>query len=203
VQSNCIDWIKFALKCYWAKYRFPGIPVAYYLLNIWKYSLENTEGAIKLEAQWAKPVSLTLHTVLRKLYTVLSISASYQISVHLATRPIRNKNFLWRPCLLSDWDKMSIRYREPSIDASNQNSVHLPKGFQRRRYFRNLSIRNKDCLWRTCLLTDLHKMCNRYRKLYINASYQVSVHLNKWFQKKIFLEIGQSERRMDCGGHVY
>ena len=33
-------------------------------------------------------------------------------------QPIRNKNCLWWPCLLMDWDKMSNLYREPSIDAS-------------------------------------------------------------------------------------
>jgi hypothetical protein len=32
-----------------------------------------------------------------------------------------------------DRDKMSIIYRGPSIDASYQVSVHLAKGFQRRR----------------------------------------------------------------------
>jgi hypothetical protein len=40
-------------------------------------------------------------------------------------RPIRNKNCLWQPCLLMDWDEMSNLYREPSIDASYQVSVHL------------------------------------------------------------------------------
>jgi hypothetical protein len=48
-------------------------------------------------------------------------------------RSIRNKNCLWRPCLLMDQDKMSNLYRGPSIDASYQVSVHLAKGFQRRR----------------------------------------------------------------------
>jgi hypothetical protein len=34
----------------------------------------------KLEAQWAESVSLTLYSVLRKLYTEPSIGASSQIS---------------------------------------------------------------------------------------------------------------------------
>jgi uncharacterized lipoprotein len=36
-------------------------------------------------------------------------------------------------CLLTDWDEMSKLYRGPSIDASYQVSVHLAKGFQRKR----------------------------------------------------------------------
>jgi hypothetical protein len=56
-------------------------------------------------------------------------------------RPIRNKNCLWRPCLLMDRDKMSIFYRRPSIDASYQGSVHLAKRFQKRGFFfRNRQI---------------------------------------------------------------
>jgi hypothetical protein len=49
-------------------------------------------------------------------------------------QPIRNKNRLWWPCLLMDWDEMSKLYRGPSIDASYQVSVHLAKRFQRRRF---------------------------------------------------------------------
>jgi hypothetical protein len=51
----------------------------------------------------------------------------------LKNRPIRNKNYLWQPCLLMDWDKMSNLYKGPSIDASYQVSLHLAEGFQRRR----------------------------------------------------------------------
>jgi hypothetical protein len=46
-------------------------------------------------------------------------------------RPIRNKNCLWQPCLLTDHDEMSNLYRGPSIDASYQVSVHLAQGFQK------------------------------------------------------------------------
>jgi hypothetical protein len=36
----------------------------------------------------------------------------------------------------------------------------------------------------------------------IDASYQVTVHLSKRFQRIRFLEIDQSEKRISCGGHV-
>jgi hypothetical protein len=62
-------------------------------------------------------------------------------------------------------------YREPSIDASYQVSVHLAKRFQRRRFFRNQPIRNKNCLWCPCLLMDRDEMSNRNRGLSIDASY--------------------------------
>jgi hypothetical protein len=48
-------------------------------------------------------------------------------------QPIRNKNYLWWPCLLMDRDNMCNLNRGPSIDASHQISVHLAEGFQRRR----------------------------------------------------------------------
>jgi hypothetical protein len=44
-------------------------------------------------------------------------------------RPIRNKNCLWWPCLLTDRDEMSILHRGHSIDASYHASVNLAVNF--------------------------------------------------------------------------
>jgi hypothetical protein len=49
---------------------------------------------------------------------------------------------------------------------------------------------------------DGDEMSNLYRGPSIDASYQVSVHLAKWFQRRRFLEINQSETRIVCGGHA-
>ena len=94
---------------------------------------------------------------------------------------------------------------EPSIriDASYQVSVHMAKQFQRRRFFRNRPIRNKNCMWWPYLLTDRNKISNLHRGHSIDASYQVSVHLAKRFQRRRFKKIGQSETRIACGGHVW
>jgi hypothetical protein len=49
---------------------------------------------------------------------------------------------------------------------------------------------------------DRDEMSILYKGSSIDASYQVSVHLAKRFQKRRFLEIDQSETRIACGGHV-
>ena len=66
---------------------------------------------------------------------------------------------------------------EPSIhvDASYQVSVHMAKQFQRRRFFRNWPIRNKNCMWWPYLLTDQDEMSNLHREHSTDTSYQVSV----------------------------
>jgi hypothetical protein len=83
-----------------------------------------------------------------------------------------------------DRDKISNLYREPSIDATYQISVHSGKRIQRRRIFRNRPIKNKNCLWWPCLLMDRDKMSNLYKVPSIDASYQVSVHLTERFQRR-------------------
>jgi hypothetical protein len=73
------------------------------------------------------------------LYRGLSIEASYQVGSFgqavseekiFRNRPTRNKNWLWQPCLLTDWDDMSNLHRCPSIDASYKVSFHLASGFR-------------------------------------------------------------------------
>jgi hypothetical protein len=81
-------------------------------------------------------------------------------------------------------DEISNLYRGPSQDAPYQVLIHLAKWFQRRRFFRNQPIRNKNGLWRPCLLTDRDEMSNIYRGPAIDASYRVSVHLAKQFQRR-------------------
>jgi hypothetical protein len=45
-------------------------------------------------------------------------------------------------------------------------------------------------------------MSTLYTEPSIDASYQVSIHLAKRFQRRFFLEIDQSEARIAYGGHV-
>jgi hypothetical protein len=46
-------------------------------------------------------------------------------------------------------------------------------------------------------------MSNLYWEPYIDASYQVLVHLAKRFQRRKFLEIDQPETRIAYGGHIF
>jgi hypothetical protein len=53
------------------------------------------------------------------------------------------------------------------------------KAVSEEKIFRNQPIRNKNCLWWSCLLTDWDEMSNLYRGSSIDASYLVSVQLVK------------------------
>jgi hypothetical protein len=77
-----------------------------------------------------------------------------------------------------------------------------PSGFRGEDFFRNRPFRNKNCLWRPCLLTDRDKMSKLNRGSFNDASFQVSLHLAKRLQMRRFLEIEQSGTRTACGGHV-
>jgi hypothetical protein len=101
-----------------------------------------------------------------------------------------------------DRHKISNLYRGHFIDATYQISVHLGKLLQRRRFFRNQPIKNKNGMWRSCLLTDRDESSNLYKGPSIDASCQVSVHLAKRLQRRRLKKIGQSETIIACGGHV-
>ena len=124
------------------------------------------------------------------LYRGPAIDTSNQVSVHLAKRfqrrffrnqPIRNKNCLWWPCLLTDRNEMCNLSRGHSIDASC-GSFGL--AVSEEKTFKNRPIRNKNCLWRPCLLMDRDKMSNLQRGPSIDASYQVSLHLAEAFHRR-------------------
>ena len=65
------------------------------------------------------------------------LTVYYNGEAFLRNESIRNKNYLWRPCLLINRDKMSNPWRGPFIDASYQVSVHLAE--RRRLKFEKLT----------------------------------------------------------------
>ena len=83
-----------------------------------------------------------------------------------------------------DREEISNLHRGPSIDISYQVSVHLEKWFQRRRFFLHWPTRSKNSLWRQWLLMYREEISNLYRGSSIDASYQVSLHLAKRFQRR-------------------
>jgi hypothetical protein len=87
------------------------------------------------------------------------------------------------------------------IDASYQVSDHLAKRFQRRVLEIDQSETRNACGGQV-FKWNWNEMRTIYRGPSIDASYQVSVYLAMWFQRKRFLEIDQSETRIACGSHV-
>ena len=99
---------------------------------------------------------------------------------------IINMNFLWRPCLLMDRDEI----RQSLLRTFHRCFLPSFSSFvpvvSEEKIFKNRSIRNKNCLWRPCLLMDRDEISNLYWGPSIDASYQVSVHLAQWFQRRRF-----------------
>ena len=100
-----------------------------------------------------------------------------------------------------DWDEMSNRNRGLSIDASYQVSVHLTKRFRGEKSKKSANQKPESPVV-AMFVMDRDGMSNLYRGPSIDASYQVSDHLAKRFQRKRFLEIDQSETRIVCCSHV-
>jgi hypothetical protein len=103
------------------------------------------------------------------------------------------------------------------VNGSGQNQQSLQKTFHRcflpgfgsygqtvseEKNLKNQPMRNKNRLWRPCLLTDRNGMSNPNRGPSIDASYEVSDHLAKRFERRRFLDIDQSEKRIACGVHI-
>jgi hypothetical protein len=125
-----------------------------------------------------------------------SMDASYQVSVYLAklcqSRKLleidqsEKKNCLWRPCLLTDWDKMSNLYKRTFHRCFLPSFGSFGRAVSEEKMFRNGPIRNKNNMWWPCLLMDWDS---------------ISTYL-PFNRKNDFLEINQSETRIACGGHV-
>ena len=106
-------------------------------------------------------------------------------------RPIRNNNHLWWPCFLMDRDEMSNLYIEPLTKMlSTKFQFIWQSGFRGEDFFRYQPIRNKNCLWWPCLLTDRDEMSNIYRGPSIDAcflpsfgSFGMAISEKKIFQK--------------------
>jgi hypothetical protein len=81
-------------------------------------------------------------------------------------------------------ERTAHRCSQPRFDSFGQ-TVSEEKNLK------NQPIRNKSRLWLPRLLMDRDEISILYRGSSIDASYQVSVHLAKRFQR--FLKIGQSE----------
>ena len=123
----------------------------------------------------------------------LPSSGSFGVAVseekNIFNCPIRNKNCLWRPCLLTDQDEMCKLDRGPSTDASYQVSVHLAKQFQRRRCFQKLTNQKQELPVGAMLVNESGQNQHFYRGPSTDTSYQVSVHLAQRFQRRGFLKI--------------
>ena len=106
-----------------------------------------------------------------------------------------------------DRDKMSRLYREPSIDASYQASVHLTKRFQSKRFFKITQSETRIACggheknhtppppppWKLnglSLIEDLPRMLPTKFRLIWQSGFRGDL-----------LEITQSETRIACGGH--
>jgi hypothetical protein len=61
------------------------------------------------------------------------------------------------------------------------------KAVSEEKIFRNRPITKTNCLWWPCLLTNRDNISNLYRGPSKDASYQISVHLAKQFQRRRFL----------------
>ena len=95
---------------------------------------------------------------------------------------------MWRPCLITDQDKLSHRYRGPSIEASYQVSVHLAKRFQRRIFFSSANQKHELPVVAMFVNGSGHTEQSLYRTFHrcflSNSKNQNPVHLAEGFQRR-------------------
>jgi hypothetical protein len=95
---------------------------------------------------------------------------------------------LWKPCLLMDQDEMSNRNRGLSIHVLPTKFRFIwPNGFKGEESKKSANQKQESPVV-TIFVTDRDGMSILYRGPLIDASYQVSVHLAKRFQRR-FLKI--------------
>ena len=130
------------------------------------------------------------------LYRGPSIDASYQVSVHLV-KLFQRRRFFQK----STNQKQELHVVAMFVNESGRNEQSLQRTFHtcflpnfssfvkvvsEQIFFRNQLIRKKNGLWWSCLLTDWNQMSNLYRGPSKDASYHVSIHLAKRFQRRRF-----------------
>jgi hypothetical protein len=119
------------------------------------------------------------------LVSVVCHPFTFHILIFSSEKPqLNEQNWNLVGCLLTDRDKMSNLHRGHSINASYQFSVHLAKRLQRRRFYKNRPIRNKNCLWQPCLVMDHNKMYSlesTFHRCFLPSF--SSVHLAEGFQR--------------------
>ena len=69
--------------------------------------------------------------------------------------PVRKKNCLWWPCLLTDWDKISNFYKRTFHRCFLPSFGSFGHAVSEEKIFRNRPIRNTNRLWWPCLLMDM------------------------------------------------
>ena len=100
--------------------------------------------------------------------------------------PITNKTSLWPPYQFYDrYEIWKFCTRSP-IHNSYKVAIYCASQFHMKKCIKFQPIRDKNCTCRPCVLSNRNEMNISCRGPSIDASYQVSVHLGKWFQKRRF-----------------
>jgi hypothetical protein len=169
-------------------YRGPPIDASYQVSNHLAKRFQRRIFFFKSVNQKQESLGQVIWNLVRSIYGRSSIEIAHFVLIHYQT---------WLPqaILVLDWSLSKNLLLWNCFAKTNQNLVGVSIGYGRLR-------RNKNCLWRPCLLTDQTGMSNSHRGPSIDASYQDSVYLAKLCQSRRFLEIDLSEKRIVCGSHV-